>query len=59
MKYCCLCGMRYSNRSHLVEHIGTGNPRWPRCDDGDEHMEISQQQWLNKFRPIARTLGEE
>jgi len=42
--FVCKCGLRFSTRPELGNHIGIGNDRWPR-EAVDEHGEA--EKWEN------------
>jgi len=50
MKYQCKCGESFTNRRHLIEHIGICNPHWPRSSENDEHKEVKEVK-LNRPGP--------
>lgn len=43
LKFKCKCGAEYTNRRHLLEHIGICNPKWPRSTPEDEHGEVKSK----------------
>ena len=35
----CKCGLTFSARLELLQHVALGNSKWPRAEQGDEHGE--------------------
>ena len=45
MRYYCKCGIYFSRKWLLREHIGKCNPYWPRTSE-DDHEEVNETEWL-------------
>lgn len=47
-RYHCKCGVWFSVKRELTEHIGICNPHWPRTSETDEHAQVTKEQWSDK-----------
>jgi hypothetical protein len=57
-RFYCKCGCYFSWKSHLIEHIGICNPKWPRVSPEDAHSQITKEEWSDKRIASYRRLRE-
>lgn len=54
----CKCGVKFSLKRHLTEHVGICNPHWPRTNENDEHKAVTEAEWHAKRNAQYKLLRE-
>jgi hypothetical protein len=46
----CKCGQMYPKQWQIVEHIGICNPHWPRTSPDDDHIQVTEAEYMALHR---------